>query len=100
VDGERVRIWNTVHGEVVNMLEGFHRNPVVACVFSPDGSTIATASGDKTFALWSAEEKQSPPEFHIKAHDGWVQTLAYSPDGKYLATGSSDKTAKVWIVQL
>lgn len=100
VDGERVRIWNVMQGEVVNCLEGHHIEPVTCCAFSPDGSTIATGSGDKTFALWSTEKHRALPEFHAKAHENWIQTVAFAPSGKMLATGSNDKTISLWVAQL
>lgn len=100
VEGERVRIWNTIQGEVVNSLEGHHAERITCCAFSPDGSTVATGSGDKTFALWSTEKHRALPEFHAKAHDDWIQTVAFAPTGKMLATGSNDKTVNIWTAQL
>ena len=100
VDGERVRIWNTIQGEVVNTLDGHHIMPIVCCAFSPDGSTIATGSADKTFALWSVDKHRAMPEFHAKAHESGIMSLAFAPDGKMLATASNDNTANVWIAQL
>lgn len=97
VEGERVRIWNTIRGEVVNVLEGHHILPILCCAFSPDGSTIATGSGDKTFALWKASGIRKPPDYHAKAHESWVQSVAFSPDGHFLATASSDQRAHVWV---
>lgn len=97
VEGERVRIWNTVRGEVVNVLEGHHILPILCCSFSPDGSTIATGSGDKTYALWKVGAVRKLPVHHAKAHDSWIQSLAFSPDGHYLTTASSDRKVNVWI---
>ena len=34
-------------------LEG-HRNSVISVAFSPDGSTLASGSGDDTIRLWNA----------------------------------------------
>ena len=96
VDGERVRIWNVLLEEIVNVLEGHHIEPITCCAFAPDGSTIVTGSGDKTFALWNVSETQTLPFYHSRAHDSWVQTVAFSPDGKLLATGSLDKKVNVW----
>ena len=100
VDGERVRIWNIIQGEVVNSLEGHHIQPITCCAFSPDGSTIATGSGDKTFALWSTEKRHALPEFHAKAHESWIQSVAFAPSGKMMATGSNDKTVNIWTAQV
>lgn len=96
VDGERVRVWNVLRGEVVNVLEGHHIEPIVCCTFSPDGKTLVTGGGDKTYAMWSVTETQALPFYHSRAHDSWVQTVAFSPDNRYLATGSNDKLIKIW----
>lgn len=100
VEGERVRIWNVIQGEVVNSLEGHHIEPVTCCAYSPDGSTIATGSDDKTFALWTCGKQRALPEFHAKAHESGIQTVAFAPNGKMLATGSNDKTINIWTAQL
>lgn len=100
VEGERVRIWNSIQGDVINSLEGHHVERITCCAFSPDGSTIATGSGDKTFALWSTEKHCALPEYHTKAHEDCVRTVAFAPSGKVLATGSSDKNVNMWIAQL
>lgn len=97
VDGERVRIWNTIRGEIVNMLESHHTLPVLCCAFSPDGKTVATGSGDKTFALWKVDKIRGLPDYHAKGHENWIQSVAFSPNGHYLATASSDRTVNVWV---
>jgi WD40 repeat protein len=44
----------------------------------------------------------SPPNFALertlKAHSGWVTTIAFSADGQRLASGSWDRTVKFWEV--
>ena len=96
VDGGRVRIWSSITMDVVNVLEGHHAQPIVCCAYAPDGTTLVTGSGDKTFALWNTRKPNPAPFYHSKAHDSWVQCVAFSPDGKSLATGSNDQQIHLW----
>ncbi|MGH3838704.1 MAG: hypothetical protein ACRDSF_23875, partial [Pseudonocardiaceae bacterium] len=62
-------------------------------VFSPDGTRVATASGDGTArvfdAVSGAEQARLP-------HDGRVNVVVFSPDGTRVATASDDGTARVF----
>ncbi|MBD2384723.1 protein kinase domain-containing protein [Cylindrospermum sp. FACHB-282] len=73
-----------------------HSNSVNAILYSPNGSTLATAGRDKVIKLWNAS---TGGVIHIlTGHSDWVNSLAYSPDGKVLVSGSRDKTIKLWNV--
>ena len=60
--------------------------------FSPDGQTLATASGDKTARLVAVADGRERARI---THDDAVYAVAFSPDGKTLATASCDKTARL-----
>lgn len=64
--------------------------------FSPDGSSFATASDDRTAGLWSTDGGQPLAEPLI--HDAAVKDVAFSADGLTLATASSDGTVRLWDV--
>src|SRR5262249_34017605 len=68
---------------------------VRAAVFSPDGRSVLSASGDKALYWDIALEKV------IRAFEGHKQevyAVAMSPDGKVALTGSMDHTVKLWDV--
>ncbi|BDM82926.1 WD40 domain-containing protein [Acaryochloris marina] len=86
----------TLHDTLINIrlkntLEG-HNTGVKALAYSPDGSTLATASSDSTVKLWSKEGRLITT---LKGHTDWVLALAYSRDG-ILATAGRDNTVKLW----
>ena len=68
-------------------------NPI-SVAYSPDGTTLASGSDDKTVRLWDARTRK-----HItilKEHTDGVNSVVYSPDGIILASGSYDKTVRLW----
>jgi tetratricopeptide (TPR) repeat protein/DNA-binding winged helix-turn-helix (wHTH) protein len=70
-----------------------HENWVNGIAFSPDGETIASASGDKTVKLWNRQGKLLQT---LTGHNDEVWGIAFSPDGETIATASRDKTVKLW----
>ena len=72
-----------------------HTDNVNNVAFSPDGTRLATTSGDKTAKIWDA--KTGKELLTLKGHTDGVIGLTFSPDGLRLATsGGADKTAKIW----
>ena len=64
-------------------LEG-HSDWVGSLAFSPDGTTLASASRDRTVKLWDMETRA--PAATLELDDSRIQ-VAFSPDGRMLATG-------------
>ncbi|MGL5064750.1 MAG: AAA family ATPase [Microcoleus sp.] len=75
-----------------NRLEG-HGDVVWGLSFSPDGSTIASASVDQTIKLWRRDGSSIAT---FKGHTNSVACVAFSPDSKTVASASLDKTVKLW----
>ena len=71
-----------------------HKGRVSAVAFSPDGSTLATGSWDRTVRLWDVATGREQRAFSWDV--GQVCSLAYAPDGQRLAAGGDAGTVVVW----
>ena len=89
----KVRLWDTNTGEQIQALTG-HRNWVPSVSFSPDGSTLASASADDTVRLWDANTGEQLQT--LMGYTGSVYSVSFSPDGSTIATGNGDNTVRLW----
>ena len=87
--------WNRQCHRDLHTLQG-HTQAVKAVAFSPDGTRIATASGDWTAKLWEAGSGQEITT--LTGHTSFLNAIAFSPDGSRIATASGDATIKLWDV--
>ena len=74
-----------------------HTGWVRSVVFSPDGSLLASGSGDRSIILRDASTGQRladiPP---MIGHTDEVHALAFSPDGSQLLSGDEQGDILVW----
>ena len=72
---------------------------VLSLDFSPDGTLLATGSGDPSrsgqIAIWNVADGSLVRKID-QPHSDTVFGLAFSPDGEYLASASADRTMKVF----
>jgi WD40 repeat protein len=70
-----------------------HTEPLSDVAFGPDGTQLATSSGDKTLKIWDASSGELLLDIDAQAV---AQALAFSPDGARLASGGGEKLVRLW----
>jgi WD40 repeat protein len=92
----QARIWDVQSGEVLATLAS-QPGDVLGIAFSPDGSRLATSTGDGTVHLFDAASGLQRLALSGAAAPGDV---AFSPDGSMLASSTFDGTARVWALDI
>lgn len=70
-----------------------HNEAVYGISFSPNGQTLASASGDRTIKLWNLDGSN---QAILEGHEDIVYQVKFSSDGQTLASVSGDRTVKLW----
>lgn len=90
---DTIRLWDTESGKQKAILKG---EADYFVVFSPDGSTLATACGDNV-ALWDVKTERVTGSLKTGKSDTTSQhCLAFSPDGSLVAGACFDDDMRVW----
>jgi len=79
-------------------LEG-HSEAILQVAFSPDGTKLASASGDTTVRLWNLGTES--PDKTCEGHKKFITSIAWEPlirmsEQRRLASSSKDMTVRIW----
>ena len=88
----KIAIWIAGEAKPVRTFDG-HTAPIVNLSVSPDGSTIASASWDRTVRLWPVAGGEARV---LNGHDQNVNGVAFSRDGKNVVSAGYDATVRIW----
>jgi len=91
-----VRVWQPGIGRMVRIVRG-HEGPVLAVVYSADGSRLYSAGKEGIVRVIDADSDQILHSW--AAHDDWIYSLAMSPNGRLLATGDWQGGVKLWDIR-
>jgi tetratricopeptide (TPR) repeat protein len=91
--GTTIKLWCTHTHRELRSFTG-HTDRIFCAAFSPDGTTLASASGDHTLKLWDPQTGQVRRTLH--GHTSRVRGVAYSSNGLTLASAGGDKTIRLW----
>jgi WD40 repeat protein len=90
---QTVLVWDVASGKELARFQP-HRDGVFDLDFSPDGTVLATASGDNTSKLFDLRTRHE-----ITTLRGQLMALfsvCFSPDGRRLATGTGGDEILIW----
>jgi len=73
-----------------------HRQVINRIAWSPDGSTLASPSFDKTVRLWDTQTGKHMRTCKCSAS---IYSVTWSPGGRVLASGSGDDAIHLWDTQ-
>lgn len=68
---------------------------IISVAFSPDSSTVVSASIDGTVHLWDARSGEMIGKL-LKGNNDKVLSVVFSPDGRTIVSASSDGTVHLW----
>ena len=94
IDGSS-QTWHLPDGAMIRMGKGSISGSDKAVAFSPDGRSLAVASG---IGVWLYDVATLRERALFIGHRGEVTSVSFSRNGATLASGSRDGTVKLWDV--
>ena len=92
VEPRSITLWDVASRKLLATLQG-HTDQINALAFSPDGTTLASGSGniriyseDNTVRLWDVADRKQIAIRKVPGDGVW--SVAFSPDGTILAWGA------------
>ena len=79
--------------EPITRLAG-HSKEVWGLAYTPDGTTLISASDDHSIKLW--DSRDGGFQTSLAGHDSLVAAVAVSPDSLLLASAGFDTTVRLW----
>ena len=88
-----IRLWDVATGKHMGTLSG-HSGWISDLTYSPDGTTLVSASTDGTIRLWDAVTLQH--KITLKGHTLNVVLVMFSSNSKRIVSWGNDATARLW----
>ena len=82
----------------IDVLEG-HTSFIVSTSFSPDSTTLASASKDGTIQLWDMKSRTSIRTLIGYTGEGRLASILFSPTDPLLASASNEHMIKLWDIK-
>lgn len=70
-----------------------YESPILACRYSPSGTTIAASAQDNRTVIWHLD---SDAKHLLSGHESWVNAVEFSKDGSRLVTAGCDGRLVWW----
>src|SRR5688500_12848253 len=94
----RVKIWNTLSGELIKTLQTSNTYGIDDVTFSPDGKMLATGTDDLSNFAGNVELWNTTDWSLLRRLPGKGFQLAFSPDGEFLVALRDRHTLDIWRV--